>query len=69
MNAKFSQAQIDRALEEAIDRAYEEMLAATDDGVKRDHFRVMSALIGLRSEEQIKRMQREKRLRIKGSRA
>lgn len=65
MNAKLSQVEIDRSLELAIDRAYEEMLVATDEDIKRDHFRVMTALIGLRSEDQIKRMQRERRLAIR----
>ena len=38
MNAQLSQQQIDAALEAAIERAYEEMLKATDDTIAREHF-------------------------------
>ncbi len=66
MNAQLhDQDAIDANREAAIDQAYEDMLAANvrgDADVAKAAFRFMADLIRNRSDAQIKRMERERRL-------
>jgi hypothetical protein len=69
MNAVQSQEQIDAALELAIDAAYDAMLAEPEEEKAISHFCIMRDLIAQRSQTQIERMQRERRLEIKRAKA
>lgn len=67
MNAQPNQDQIDAQLEEMIDAAYEFMIAATTDAEAGEYCREMGRLIGQRSLAQVHRMERERRLNIRGA--
>jgi hypothetical protein len=69
MSAVRSQEQIDADLERVIDVEYDAMLAEPDDEKAIAHFCAMRDLIGQRSQDQIDRMQAEKRLAIKRAKA
>jgi hypothetical protein len=69
MSAVRDQESIDADLELAIDIAYDAMLAEPDDEKATGYFRTMRDLIAQRSPAQVKRMERERRLRTQEARS